>query len=101
MTLGRLINIPLAINISQTIMLTGMLIISIIANWIVLFFPYSGTAMWVGTSMLGFGLSGILGTIMSLTESYINVNGKIGMLLMFGMATGEMGFPLLIGNLTT
>ncbi|KAG1649736.1 Major facilitator superfamily domain-containing protein 4A [Nymphon striatum] len=96
--LGRLISVPIATILTPAC----MLFINITGCTFALIFMQVGgnneTVIYAGTCMFGLFLSSVFPTAVSWIEQYINANTIITSILVLGAATGEMCFPVIVGQ---
>ncbi|XP_023236471.1 major facilitator superfamily domain-containing protein 4A-like [Centruroides sculpturatus] len=95
---GRLISIVLATRVSPTIMLFGNIIGCTFGVLMILALRYNQIMLIIGTCLMGFFMSSVFPTALSLTEKYINVTPTITSVLVFSAATGEMSLPVIVGH---
>jgi fucose permease len=77
------------------------LAITLVASSSLFVFDQAPLVLWFGTAAFGFGLSAIFPTVMSLCESFVDLNGRSASAIVIIAAIGEMVFPLAIGYMTT
>jgi fucose permease len=99
LTLGRLLSIPLAVRFSLRSILTADLVGCLISVLVIVFFPSSLTALWVGTLGLGFSMAAVFPTTISLAERVLTITGSITSYFFVGSSLGGMFLPWLIGQL--
>lgn len=99
LTLGRLVSIPLATRFKISNILLADLICGIVSVGIVLAFPSSQVAVWVGTFLTGFAFASIFPTMYSLAGSHMVITGKVTGWLFIGAGAGGMVLPWIIGQL--
>lgn len=99
LTLGRLVSIPLATRFKISTILLADLICGIISVGIVLVFPASQAAVWVGTFLTGFAFASIFPTMYTLASSHMVITGKVTGWLFIGSGAGGMVLPWIIGQL--
>jgi FHS family Na+ dependent glucose MFS transporter 1 len=97
--LGRLVSIPLAMRYPPTTILPVDLIGCLAAMSIILLWPESAVALWVGTFGAGFMMASIFPTMISLAERYMTITGQVTSLFLAGSSIGSMTLPWLIGQL--
>ncbi len=98
LTLGRLVNIPVAARVRPRYMLMadiGGLALSLL---LLLFWPASTSIIWIATFGMGFAMASAFATLMGLGEHHIAVTGKITSLFFVGSSLGSMTIPWLIGQ---
>ena len=99
LTLGRLLSIPLATRLTPRVIIAGDLSGALISVFILLLWPQSQLAMWVGTLGLGLSIASIFPTMLSLAERNMTVTGQITAWFFAGASTGGMIGPWLMGQL--
>jgi fucose permease len=97
-TAGRLLAVPLATRFSATSMLTGDLLGCLASVAIVLVFPTSQLALWVGSFGLGLSIASMYPMTLCLAERYMRITGQITGWLLVGSSVGMMLLPWLIGQ---
>jgi FHS family Na+ dependent glucose MFS transporter 1 len=98
-TLGRLVGIPLASRIRPKMMILADLFGCLASMAVIILWPASVTALWVGTLGLGFSMASIFAATMSFAQSRIHMTGQITGLFLVGTGGGGMFMPWLIGQL--
>jgi FHS family Na+ dependent glucose MFS transporter 1 len=98
-TVGRLLGIGISARLRTQTILLGDLSGSLAAFAILLLWPASPAALWVGTIMLGLSIASIFATAMAFAGQRFHLTGTlVGWILLAGGA-GGMVFPWLIGQL--
>jgi FHS family Na+ dependent glucose MFS transporter 1 len=97
-TVGRLVSIPIAAHFSVNAVLTGDLLGCLASIGIVLLFPSSQVALWVGTFGIGLAIASLYPMTLCLAEQHMSMTGKITGWLLIGSSTGMMLLPWLIGQ---
>ena len=97
-TVGRLVNIPIAARFSVNTILTGDLVGCLVSVGVVLLFPSSQLALWAGTIGIGLGIASLYPMTLCLAEQHMPMTGKITGWLLIGSSTGMMLLPWLIGQ---
>lgn len=97
-TLSRLLSIPLATRLRPRKMMSLDLTGCVLSIGIILFWPQSSWALWVGT--IGFGISSasVFPTTLSLAERRLDITGQITGWFFVGASLGGMFLPWLIGQ---
>ncbi len=98
LTIGRLLSIPIARiwrnrRIISVDLLGCLLSVSIILLW-----PQSVTAVWLGTIGLGLSMASVFPTTLSLAERHLNVSGQMTSFFFVGASLGGMTVPWIIGQ---
>jgi len=99
LTLGRLLAIPIAARSSYLSMLFGDLAGCLASVGIVLLWPSSLTALWLGTLGMGLSIASVFPTSVSLAERRMRITGQITGWFFLGASAGSMSLPWLIGQL--
>jgi fucose permease len=97
-TVGRLLAVPLAARLTVTTMLTGDLLGCLASVGIVLLFPASQLALWIGSFGLGLSIASMYPMTLCLAERHMRMTGQITGWLLVGSSTGMMLLPWLIGQ---
>ncbi len=96
---GRLVSIPLAVRFSPNAILLADLLGCLAAMSVILVWPGSAVALWIGTCAAGFAMASIFPTMIALAERYMTITGQITSLFLAGSSLGSMTLPWLIGQL--
>jgi len=99
LTLGRLLSIPLAVRFSLRDVLIADLAGCLVSILVIVLFPSSLIALWVGTLGLGFAMAAIFPTTISLAERLLTLTGSITSYFFVGSSLGGMFLPWLISQL--
>jgi len=99
LTLGRLLSIPLAVRFSMQEVLIADLVGCLVSIMIIVLWPGSLTALWVGALGLGFAMAAIFPTSISLAERFLTLSGSITSWFFVGSSLGGMFLPWVIGQL--
>lgn len=98
-TIGRLLGIPIASKFKpQGIMLVDLLF-CLISISVILLWPGSLVALWIGTLGLGFGMASFFPSAMVLAGRLMHLSGRVTGFFLFGSGGGGMFLPFLIGQL--
>jgi len=98
-TVGRLLAIPIATRFAPRTILLMDLLGALVGVGILLAFPASTLALWVGAMITGFSVASIFPTMLSFAERQMTITGQITSSFFIGGSIGAMLFPLLIGQL--
>ena len=98
LTVGRLLSIPIAARFSPRKILIGDITGALISISLILLFPLSQIALWVGAFGMGFSLASQFPTTFSLAETQMSISGKVTGLFLIGASLGGMFTPWLIGQ---
>jgi FHS family Na+ dependent glucose MFS transporter 1 len=98
-TLGRLLAIPIAARLRPRVVLFGNLIGSLLSMAVILVWPHSLTATWLGTLGLGLSLASMFPTTFALAQHNMAITGRVSGLFLVGASLGGMSMPWLIGQL--
>jgi FHS family Na+ dependent glucose MFS transporter 1 len=99
LTLGRLLAIPIAARFRPRSILLGDLVGCLASVGVILLWPNSLTALWLGTLGLGLSMASLFPVSLSLAERYMTITGKITSWFLVGGGAGGMSLPWLIGQL--
>ena len=99
LTAGRLLSIPLATRLQPRSVLLMDLAGCLISMSIILLWPNSLTAVWVGVIGTGLAMASIFPTTLSLAESRMHITGQITSWFFVGASLGGMTMPWIIGQL--
>lgn len=99
LTLGRLLTIPIALKVSPRNILIGDLAGCLVSVLVIILFPGSLVALWIGTLGLGFFMAAVFPTAISLAERFLTLTGSITSWFFVGSSLGGMFLPWLVGQL--
>lgn len=99
LTLGRLLSILLAVRFRLRDVLIADLAGCLVSILLIVLFPGSLIALWVGALGLGFAMAAIFPTTISLAERFLTLTGSITSWFFVGSSLGGMFLPWLIGQL--
>jgi len=99
LTIGRLLSIPIALRFKVKTILLSDLIGCLLSVGVILIWPHSSTATWLGTLGIGLALASLFPAGISLAERSMTVTGRTTGLFLIGGASGSMSIPWLIGQL--
>jgi fucose permease len=99
LTAGRLLAIPIAARVRPRYVLLSDLIGCLVSVALILVWPQSQRALWVGALGLGLSMASIFPTMMSLAEREMHVTGRVTGWFLVGSSVGSMSVPWLIGQL--
>ena len=99
LTAGRLLAIPLAARLRPRSVLLIDLAGCIISLGLVLLWPNSLVAVWVGAIGTGLAMASIFPTTLSLAESRLHITGQVTSWFFVGASLGGMTVPWIIGQL--
>lgn len=98
LTAGRLLSIPMATRYRNRTIIFADLIGCLSSIGIILLWPQSLTAVWLGTIGLGLSMAAVFPTTLSLAERHLHVSGKTTSYFFVGASLGGMTIPWLIGQ---
>ena len=98
-TLSRLMSIPVALRFRPGTILLGGLLGCVGSLAIILLWPDSLTALWVGSIGMGISIAPMFPTSISLAERRMAITGQVTGWFLVGASIGSMSIPLLIGQL--
>lgn len=98
-TLGRLFSIPISLRVRPRYILLWDMIGTVIFLAVLVLWPNSEVALWVGVLGVGLSIASVFPTTMSLAARRMNVTGQIAGLFFVGASIGATILPWLIGYL--
>jgi FHS family Na+ dependent glucose MFS transporter 1 len=99
LTAGRLLSVPLAARLRPRFILLGDLLGCLASVGIILIWPNSLTAAWIGALGLGFAMASIFPTTLLLAERRMAITGRVMGWFFVGASMGGMFLPWFIGQL--
>lgn len=99
LTAGRLLSIPLAARLRNRTVIMVDLAGCLASMGVILLWPRSPTAVWLGTMGLGLAMASVFPTILSLAERHLHVSGQMTSYFFVGASLGAMTVPWFIGQL--
>ncbi|MBN2499116.1 MAG: MFS transporter [Anaerolineales bacterium] len=99
LTLGRLVAIPIAAKVRPRYILLGDTLGCLLSIAVILIWPGSVTALWIGACGLGFAMASMFPTMMTMAESRLTLTGRVTSLFFLGVSLGSMSLPWLMGQL--
>jgi len=96
---GRLIGIPLSAYFRPRTLLLTNLIGGLVSVLIILLWPQSATALWLGVAGSGLAMASTFAVTVTWTERRITLTGAATSWFLVGAALSGMTLPLLIGQL--
>jgi len=99
LTLGRLISIPIAAKLKPRSILIADLAGCLSGLIIILLFPGSSAAIWMGTVWVGFSMASCFPTMISFAGQRMTITGAVTSWFFVGASIGGMTLPWLIGQL--
>jgi len=99
LTLGRLLAIPVAARVRPRSILLSDLVGCLASVGVILLWPDSLTALWLGAFGLGFSMASVFPTTISLAERRMAITGRVTSWFFVGASIGGMSLPWLIGQL--
>jgi FHS family Na+ dependent glucose MFS transporter 1 len=99
LTLGRLISIPITARLRPRTILLADVLGCLASVGIMIVWPGSLTAVWIGTLGLGFFMATIFPVTISLAGRRMTITGTVTSLFFVGASAGSMTLPWLIGQL--
>lgn len=97
-TVGRLLGIPLAARFRPQAILAGDLLGCVASLAILLAWPHSAVALWLGSLGVGLAMASIFPTTISLAERRMAITGRATGWLLAGGGAGSMLLPWLMGQ---
>ena len=99
LTLGRLLGIPISARFGPRTILFGDLLGCFLSVGVILIWPHSLTATWVGALGIGLSIASMFATLLNLADRHMAITGRITGWFFVGSSTGGMTLPYLIGQL--
>ena len=99
LTLGRLLAIPLVARFRPRSILLGDLMGCLASVGVILLWPNSLTALWLGTFGLGLSMASLFPVTLCLAERFTTITGQVTGWFLVGASLGSMSLPWLIGQL--
>lgn len=101
LTAGRLLAIPLAARFRPRAILLADLVGCLLSVTVILLWPASAVALWLGSLGLGAAMASIFPTAITLAERRVRITGRITGWFLAGSSVGAMTLPWIIGQLFT
>jgi MFS transporter, FHS family, Na+ dependent glucose transporter 1 len=98
-TLSRLVSIPMAVRVKAKVVLVVDSIGCLVSVGIIMLFPESLTALWVGTLGLGIFMAAFFPTTVTLAGQCMQITGRVSGWFFVGAGAGGMILPWIIGQL--
>ena len=98
-TLGRLVGIPIAARFRPRTILLIDLLGSVVSITILILWPQSAIALWLGVAGAGLAMASLFPVVISWAERRITITGFITSCFFVGTSCGAMFFPWFIGQL--
>jgi len=92
-------SIPIALRFRPSTVLLGGLLGCMVSLVIILQWPDSSTALWLGTVGMGISIAPLFPTSISLAERRMAITGQVTGWFLVGASVGSMSLPWLIGQL--
>lgn len=99
LTVGRLLAIPLAMRIRPRTILFMDIVGCIISIAIIIMWPTSTWAVWVGAIGSGLAMASFFPTVLSFAERRMTLTGRVTSWFFVGSSTGGMTLPWLMGRI--
>jgi FHS family Na+ dependent glucose MFS transporter 1 len=99
LTFGRFLAILLAIRFQPRTILTANLIGIFLGLATILLWPYSKTALWIGTAIFGTSIASIFPMNLAWAEQNMTISGRVNGLFFMSASAGGMLFPVIFGQL--
>lgn len=99
LTVGRLLAIPISVRMTPRQMLVGDVAACLLSVTVILLWPGSRPAMWVGTCGAGLAIASLFPTSLSFAERSLTISGRVTGWFLMGASIGGMSLPWLIGQL--
>lgn len=99
LTLGRLLAIPIASRLAPRRILFADLVMCLASVAVILLWPHSPAALWLGAIGVGLGMASVFPTAISMAERLLPISGRITGWFLVGASLGGMSLPFIIGQL--
>ncbi len=99
LTVGRLLAIPISVRATPRQMLVGDVLLGLVSVMMILVWPWSRLALWVGTCGAGLAIASLFPTSLSFAERSLTISGRITGWFLMGASMGGMSLPWVIGQL--
>jgi fucose permease len=99
LTLGRLLAIPIAARFRPSTMLLANLVGCVVSLGVILLWPNSLGAVWLGAFGMGISIASMFPTSISLAERRMPITGQVTGWFLVGASIGGMSLPWTIGQL--
>ncbi len=99
LTLGRLIVIPLAARFRPRTIMLFDIVGAILSVWVMVLFPLSKSAIWVGTIGTGLFIASMFATLLAFAGRRMVITGQVTGWFFVGSSLGAMTVPWVIGQL--
>ena len=99
LTVGRLAAIPIAFRVRPRFILLSDLLGCLTSVGIILLWPNSLVAVWLGALGLGFSMASIFPTTLNLAEGRMTITGRVMSWFFVGASIGAMFLPWFVGQL--
>jgi FHS family Na+ dependent glucose MFS transporter 1 len=97
-TVGRLVAVPVAARHQPRQILSVDLVGGLASLGVIVLWPQSLLATWIGTLGLGMSLASIFPTLLTMAGRRMVMTGRITSWFFVGVSTGSMSIPWLIGQ---
>jgi len=98
-TFGRLVSIPIAARFRPRLLLLADLLGCLASVGLILLWPSSSVAMWLGALGVGLSMASFFPTVLSFAERRIPITGQVTGWFLVASSLGAMSIPWLIGQL--
>ena len=98
-TVGRLLAIPIAFHIRPRHMLVADLAGCLVSVSVILLWPDSTVALWLGTMGLGLSMASVFPVTITLAERRMTITGRVTSWFFVGASLGGMFLPWVVGQL--
>jgi FHS family Na+ dependent glucose MFS transporter 1 len=98
LTVGRAVGIPISARFRPSTILFGDLVGCLVGAAVILLWPESREALWLGTLGLGFSMASIFAVTISLAERRMTITGRVTGWFFVGASAGGMTVPWLMGQ---
>ncbi|MDI7275681.1 MAG: MFS transporter [Anaerolineae bacterium] len=99
LTMGRLLAVPISARLAPKVMLVADVVACLASLAVILLWPGSRLAAWVGTCGAGLAIASLFPTSLSFAERSLAITGRVTGWFLVGASAGGMSLPWLIGQL--
>lgn len=99
LVIGRLVAIPMAVRLSPQAMLQLDLLGAVASVGLLVAFPESVAALWIGTVGFGLSVASMIPSSFNLAERRMPITSQVSSVFLVGGSLGTMTLPWLVGQL--
>jgi MFS transporter, FHS family, Na+ dependent glucose transporter 1 len=98
LTVGRLASIAVAARFRPAEIIPPGFLLCLASVGLVMVFPRSSTALWIGSIGLGLFIAPLWATGFTLAGQSIDLSGRVSSLILLGNSLGSLGVPSIVGR---